>query len=74
VSGFLNPIRAEDCPDGYCRILLEDVVYHVGSLNSTDKIVIPKGFKWDGGSVPRIFWNRRYRERIFKSNQSRRLS
>jgi hypothetical protein len=57
VSGFLNPIRAEDCPDGYCRILLEDVVYHVGSLNSTDKIVIPKGFKWDGGSVPRIFWN-----------------
>lgn len=57
MSGFLNPIRAEDCEDGYCRVLLEDVVYHVGDRSSTDKIVVPKGFKWDGGSVPRIFWN-----------------
>lgn len=57
MSGFLNPIRAEDQDDGYHRKLLEDVVYHVGGLKSVDKIIVPKGFVWDGGSVPRIFWN-----------------
>lgn len=57
MSGFLNPIRAEDLDDGYHRKLLEDVVYHVGGLKSVDKITVPKGFIWDGGSVPRIFWN-----------------
>lgn len=57
MSGFLNPIRAEDLEDGYHRRLLEDVVYHVGGRSSTDKIVVPAGFVWDGGSVPRIFWN-----------------
>ena len=56
MSGFLNPIRAEDCVDGYCRVLLENVVYHVGSRSSTDQIVVPAGFKWDGGSVPRFLW------------------
>lgn len=56
MSGFLNPIRAEDLPDGYHRKLLEDVVYHVGSPSSKDRIVVPAGFIWDGGSVPRIFW------------------
>lgn len=56
MSGFLNPIRAEDLEDGYHRRLLEDVVYHVGGPKSEDKIVVPKGFVWDGGSVPRIFW------------------
>lgn len=57
MSGFLNPIRAEDMDDGYHRKLLEDVVYHVGGVDSKDKIVVPAGFVWDGGSVPRIFWN-----------------
>jgi hypothetical protein len=57
VSSFLSPIRAEDLEDGYTRRLLEDVVYHVGSPKSTDKIVVPAGTIWDGGSVPQIFWN-----------------
>lgn len=57
MSGFLNPIRAEDLDDGYRRKLLEPVVYHVGGLKSNDQIVVPAGFIWDGGSVPRLFWN-----------------
>lgn len=57
MSGFLNPILAEDLDDGYHRKLLENVVYHVGGLASKDQIVVPTGFTWDGGSVPRIFWN-----------------
>lgn len=57
MSGFLNPIRAEDLLDGYHRKLLEDVVYHVGGPDSKDEIRVPAGFEWDGGSVPRIFWN-----------------
>jgi hypothetical protein len=57
VSSFLSPIRAEDLEDGYTRRLLEDVVYHVGSPKSTDRIVVPAGTIWDGGSVPKIFWN-----------------
>jgi len=56
MSGFLNPIRAEDAGDGYHRRLLENVVYHVGRPGSKDRIIVPKGFEWDGGSVPRIFW------------------
>lgn len=56
MSGFLNPIRAEDLEDGYTRRLLEDVIYHVGGRSSTDKIVVPAGFVWDGGSVPRALW------------------
>ena len=61
MSGFLNPIRAEDVDegplaDGYHRRLLEDISYHVGGPDSLDKIVIPKGFVSDGGSVPRILW------------------
>lgn len=57
MSGFLTPIKAEDLEDGYHRRLIEDVVYHVGGPKSLDRIVVPAGFEWDGGSVPRIFWN-----------------
>lgn len=57
MSGFLNPIKAEDLEDGYSRKLLEDIVYHVGGEESKDKIIIPAGFVSDGGSVPRLFWN-----------------
>jgi hypothetical protein len=32
------------------------IVYHVGSLESRWAIVIPKGFKTDGASVPRLLW------------------
>lgn len=56
MSGFLSPIRAEDLSDGYCRKLLEDIVYHVGDKDSLDKITIPAGFVTDGGSVPRPLW------------------
>lgn len=56
MSGFLNPIKAQDDDDGVHRTLLEDITYHVGSLQSTDKIVIPAGFVTDGGSVPRPLW------------------
>lgn len=57
MSGFLNPIRAEDLDDGYHRRLIEAVIYHVGGMESKDQIVVPAGFVWDGGSVPRLFWN-----------------
>ena len=56
MSGFLNPIRAEDSEDGVHRKLLEDIVYHVGKSESKDKIVVPAGFVTDGGSVPRPLW------------------
>ena len=56
MAGFLNPIRAEDLPDGYRRRLLENVIYHVGSPDSKDSITVPTGFVWDGGSVPRVLW------------------
>lgn len=57
MSSFLSPLRAEDFDDGSNRRkLLEPIIYHVGSLQSTDKIVIPAGFVTDGGSVPRILW------------------
>ena len=56
MSNFLNPIKAEDLDDGYHRRLLEDVIYHVGSPNSKDQIVVPAGFVFDGGSVPRFLW------------------
>lgn len=54
MSGFLDPIRAEDFEDGVHRKLLADITYHVGSPDSKDKIVIPKGFITDGGSVPQF--------------------
>lgn len=57
MSGFLNPIRAEDLNDGVHRKLLESITYHIGGPNSSDKIVIPSGFITDGGSVPRALWS-----------------
>ena len=56
MSGFLNPIKAEDYPDGVHRKLLEEIVYHVGGAESKDQIVIPAGFVTDGGTVPRPLW------------------
>lgn len=57
MSSFIQPIRAEDLPDGYRRKLLEDVVYHVGGPDSKDEVRVPAGFVWDGGSVPRFLWS-----------------
>lgn len=56
MSGFLEPIRAEDAEDGVHRTLLENITYHVGGRSSTDKVVIPAGFVTDGGSVPQFLW------------------
>ncbi len=56
MSGFLNPIRAEDWDDGVRRTILEPITYHVGARDSKDLIIIPAGFVTDGGSVPRPLW------------------
>ena len=37
--------------------LLEPLEYHVGSPDSNDVILVPKGFPTDFASVPKIFWN-----------------
>ena len=34
----------------------EDFLYYVGDINNNDLITVPKGFKTDLASVPRIFW------------------
>lgn len=37
-------------------ILLEDFTYYVGYKWSSEQITIPKGFIFNGMSIPRIFW------------------
>lgn len=36
--------------------LLEDLEYHVGGPDSTDVIIVPKGYQTDFASVPKAFW------------------
>lgn len=42
--------------DSHTWELLEDLEYRVGGLDSTDIIIVPKGYHTDFASVPRAFW------------------
>lgn len=44
----MNPIYSKTTGVKHERELLQDYVYR--------DIVVPKGFKWDGASTPRLFW------------------
>jgi len=57
VSTFTSPARFELLDDGLTFEMLEPFAYHVGDYPSEEIILVPKGFKTDLASVPRIFWN-----------------
>lgn len=48
----VDPIRVEAIPDSDEWVLLEDFKWHVGSYNSDEVIIVPKGFKTDFASIP----------------------
>ena len=47
-----DPLRIELNPDGKSWTLLHDLHYHVGSADSKEVIVVPKGSQTDLASVP----------------------
>jgi hypothetical protein len=47
-----DPLKIELNPDGKSWTLLQDMHYHVGSADSKEVIVVPKGQQTDLASVP----------------------
>ena len=54
MSSFTKPISYTRSPDGQW-VTGEQFTYEVGKKGSGIKIIVPKGFKTDMGSIPRIF-------------------
>ncbi len=57
MSSFTTPLVVTPDANGKHWILVESFEYHIGSKESTDIIVIPKGFVTDFASIPQILWN-----------------
>lgn len=56
MSTFTTPLVVTPLDDGKNWYLLEKFEYHVGKYPSNDIVYVPKRFKTDFASVPRIFW------------------
>ena len=56
MSSFTTQLSVSPLDDGKNWILNEEFSYHVGHKNSLEIITVPKGFKTDFASIPRIFW------------------
>ena len=57
MSSFTEPLVVTPLSDGVRWKLERSFVYDIGELGGSDNIVVPKDFKTDFGSVPKIFWN-----------------
>lgn len=55
MSRFLEPLNVTT-EDGITWTVNEEMDYEVGSVGSVDRIVVPKGFQTDFGSVPQCLW------------------
>ena len=44
-------------PNGITWELQEEFVYYVGSTLSGEVVFVPRGFKTDFASIPKIFWS-----------------
>ena len=55
MSSFTKPLIVKKLPSGLWETV-ESFEYRVGSENSEEVVKVPKGFKTDFASVPRIFW------------------
>lgn len=55
MSEFTTPLVLEMLPNRQWSVY-EKFEYHVGQLGSGIVIRVPKGFKTDLASIPRIFW------------------
>ena len=55
MASFLKPLLVKVLDDGKYYELIEELSYYRES-NKDDIIIIPKGFIFDGATVPRIFW------------------
>ena len=53
---FLSDLVICQLEDGKTWEVREEFDYDIGAVGG-EKIVVPKGFKTDLGSVPQIFWN-----------------
>lgn len=56
MASFLKPLLVKVLDDGKNYELIEDLSYY-REKNKNDIITIPKGFTFDGATVPRIFWS-----------------
>jgi hypothetical protein len=56
MSSFTTELEVMATDDGKW-LLLSSFEYHLGSLQSKERIIVFPGFKTDFASVPRIFWN-----------------
>ena len=56
MSSFTDPLIIID-EGGEDFTLAERFRYRVGGLNSNEIVDVPKGFRTNFASVPRIFWN-----------------
>lgn len=55
MSSFTSELIVEPLEDGKTWILKRPFTYHVGSKYSKDYVKVPRGFKTDFASVPKIF-------------------
>lgn len=56
MSSFTTRLIMEPHDDGCTWELIEPFTYDVGELGGDDSITVPKCFRTDFASVPRVFW------------------
>ncbi len=56
MSKFTRPLVVSPQPDGKFWLVWEAFTYHVGKYPSKEIIKVPRKFRTDFASVPRIFW------------------
>jgi len=56
MSEFTTALIVSPLADGKSWVLLQDLKYHIGSIDNCDCVVAAHGFVTDFASVPRIFW------------------
>ena len=57
MSSFTKPLIVSPLPDGITWELQEEFVYWIGKKNSGEVVYVPRGFKTDFASIPKIFWS-----------------
>jgi len=57
MSSFTDKLLVSPLPGGKIWKLEASFSYHVGSKESDEVIVVPKGFTTDFASIPQIFWS-----------------
>ncbi len=57
MSSFTKKLIVSPMPNGITWELQQEFIYYVGSTLSGEAIYVPKGFKTDFASIPKIFWS-----------------